>query len=145
MLLRLSLVASLASGCATERVPYVAPPEVNGAAMLIDLSPSNRPAMVGALDFELLAAGVGKACVDRGSSKQYWIGMTELAKLTGDSLTRQAIAAATTDALGRLDDIDAILLTRVVTESKGPDRICATIVGRGVHLTKAVTRMGSGS
>jgi hypothetical protein len=143
VILHVTLVMS--DGCATEPVQRMTTPEVNGGGMLIDLAPANRPRMVGALDFELLAGGVGKACVDRGSVKQYWVGMADLAKLSSDELTRQAIAAAAADALGRLDDTDSILLTRVVTESKGPDRICATIVGRGVRLTKAQPTAGSGS
>ena len=66
--------------------------------------------------------------------------MTQLAKLTSDELTRQAIAAATTDALAQLADVAAILLTRVETERKGPNRICASAVGWSGHLTKAQPR-----
>lgn len=112
-------------------------PQVIGSGLLIDLNPANRPALVGALDFDLLAAGAGKACVDRGSLKHYWVAMDNIAKISSDALTTQAIAAAVTDAVVRLEDIDAILLTRVFTESRGPDQVCATIVGRGVRLTKA--------
>jgi len=50
--------------------------------------------------------------------------MADVAKLSTDPLTQQAIAAAVMDAVARLDDTDAILMTRVVTESKGSDRIC---------------------
>ena len=69
--------------------------------------------------------------------------MADVAKLSTDPLTQQAIAAAVMDAVARLDDTDAILMTRVVTESKGSDRICATVVGRGVRLTKAERPTGS--
>ncbi|MEO8846134.1 MAG: hypothetical protein ABI591_24820 [Kofleriaceae bacterium] len=70
--------------------------------------------------------------------------MADVAKLSSDPLTQQAIAAAVMDAVARLDDTDAILMTRVVTESKGSDRICATVVGRGIRLTKALGPSGSG-
>jgi hypothetical protein len=113
--------------------------ELDGAGLFIDVTPANRPALVGKLDFDLIPAGSGKACVDRYGTKQYWVGMDSVAKLSPDEFTRQAIAAAMQDAVSRLDDVDSILLTRVVTESKGPDRMCATITGRGVRFTKATT------
>lgn len=132
------LCLAVGVGCA-EAPPVLAPvqPQVIGSGLLIDLSPANRPALVGALDFDLLAAGAGKACVDRGSLKHYWVAMDDLSKISPDPLTTQAIAAAVTDAVARLEDVDAILLTRVFTDSRGPDQVCATIVGRGVRLTKA--------
>ncbi len=126
---------------------------IDGSSLLVSMQPGNQPAMVGALDFELLDSGVGKACVNRLTPTTYWVGMTDLAKLSADELTRQAIAAAATDAISRLDlsglptaadgglpsTVDTILLTHVVTEGKGPDRVCATITGRGIHLVKAPT------
>lgn len=136
---------ALLGACAT--TPPVGEPvrlQVNGSGLLLDLSPANRPALLGSLDFDLLPSGSGKACVDRGTSTRYWVGMADVAKLSSDPLTQQAIAAAVMDAVARLDDTDAILMTRVVTESKGSDRICATVVGRGIRLTKALGPSGSG-
>ena len=133
------LVLCFTAQAACALTPHAEPVsrQPNGAAVLLDLTPANRPALVGALDFDLLDAETGAACADRGSAKTYWVSIAELATVSSDSLTRQAIAAAVTDAVSRLDDIDGILLTRVVTESRGPDRVCAKIVGRGVRLTKA--------
>ena len=48
--------------------PAVAPQQLSGAGMLLDFTPANRPALIGALDFELLASGAGAACADRGSA-----------------------------------------------------------------------------
>lgn len=109
---------------------------VNGSTLLIDMTPTGRPALVGKLDFELLPQGVGKACATRGSQTVYWVGMADIAKISSDALTRQAIAAAITDAVARLDDVDSILLTSVVTEARERDRVCATISGRGVRFIK---------
>src|SRR5690348_8276477 len=119
------LVLCFTAQAACALTPHAEPVsrQSNGAAVLLDLTPANRPALVGALDFDLLAAGTGAACADRGSAKTYWVSIAELATVSSDSLTRQAIAAAVTDAVSRLDDIDGILLTRVVTESRGPDRV----------------------
>ena len=113
-------------------------PERSGSTLLLDFRPVTRPPMVGAFDFKLLGGGVGKACVVRGTTTQaYWVGMDELAKLDSDRLTQQAIAAAAHDAISRLEDADSIVITRVVTEGKGSDKVCASIYGRGVQLTKA--------
>lgn len=123
-------------GCTPPPVAPVAHAEISGAGLLLDLSPTNRPSLVGNLDFDLLPSGAGTACVARDSHKQYWVGVTELAKIASDPLTRQAIAAAVTDAVSRFEDTDAVLLTSVVTESHGPNQVCATVVGRGFRLTK---------
>jgi len=137
-MLRSALMVVLVSvvACVPEAPPAPAEPAVSGAGLLINVAPSNRPALVGNLDFELLGAGSGKACVFRGSPTRYWLKMDDLT-LPTDALTKQAIAAAMTDAISRLDDVDTILLTRVVTEGKGPDHVCATVTGRGVRFIKA--------
>jgi hypothetical protein len=57
--------------------------------------------------------------------------------MSNDETTRQAIAAAAYDAISRLDDVDTIVITRVVTDSQTPDRVCATVYGRGIRLAKA--------
>src|SRR6185369_17339349 len=98
------------------------------------LTPTNRPVLVGNLDFELLPQGSGMACANRSGGKQYWVGMADVAKVSSDWLTRQAIAAAVGDAVARLENVDSVMLTSVVTEAKGPDRVCATITGRGVRF-----------
>ena len=137
-MLRSALMFVFASvvACVPEAPPAPAEPSVSGAGLLINVAPSNRPGLVGNFDFELLGAGSGKACVDRNSATRYWLRMEDVT-LPTDGLTKQAVAAAMADAISRLDDVDTILLTRVVTESKGSDRVCATITGRGVRLIKA--------
>jgi hypothetical protein len=103
----------------------------------------------GAYDFELLDEIGGKACAEEGDRMQYWIGLNDLDGLAHDPLTKQAIAAAALDAIGRLDDADTILITRVVADGKNGVRVCASVIGRAVRLTKAVpaaaTGVGSGS
>ena len=140
------LVACL-SGCVPSPEPQapVRPPAVSGTSLLIDLTPTNRPKLVGNLDFELLPKGSGFACVTRGSGKEYWVGMAEIASISSDWLTSQAIAAAVTDAVSRLEDVDSILLTSIVTEAKGAGRVCATISGRGVRLMKSTESDEQGS
>ena len=133
----------LVVGCAKPeppRAPRASRPEVQGSTMFLNLQPTNHPEIVGSYDFELLGQGFGRGCVDRGGDTVYWSGMTDLAQLSSDALTRQAIAAAMHDAVTRLDRADTILVTRVVTDSKGPDRICANLVGRGVRLMKTVSK-----
>ena len=139
MRIYLSIAVGVAASCVPPPPPPRAPIAVSGGSLLVDFNPVNRPALVGTLDFELLAGGKAKACADRGSASSFWVGMADLEKISRDPLTRQAIAAALTDAITRLDDVDAILLTSVVTEAKGPDRVCATVAGRGIRLTKAPT------
>lgn len=109
---------------------------VYGSSLLIDMTPTGRPTLVGKLDFDLLPQGSGKACATRGSQTVYWVGMADIANISPDALTRQAIAAAITDAVARLEDVDSILLTSVVTEAKDRDRVCATVTGRGIRFVK---------
>jgi hypothetical protein len=134
--MRSALMVVFAAACVPEAPPPPVTPAISGAGLLINVAPSNRPALVGNLDFELLGAGSGKACVARGSETRYWLKMDDLT-LPTDALTKQAIAAAMTDAISRLDDVDTILVTRIVTEGKGPDHVCATVTGRGVRFIKA--------
>lgn len=102
------------------------------------MNPANRPGLVGSYDFDLLGQGVGKGCVTRGLDAVYWVGMNDVASLSDDPLTRQAIAAAMLDAVERLEDADSILLTSVFTESKESGRqVCATVAGRGIRIKKA--------
>ena len=122
--------AAALSGCSTYK-------EVSGSSLLLDVTP-RPPSFAGAYDFDLLEQVGGKACITRGNnSSTYWLGMTELAKLSSDSLTREAIAAAAFDAISRLDEADTLVLTRVVAEGNGVHRVCATVYGRGVRLKKA--------
>ena len=106
-----------------------AEPTVSGSALLVDVSPVGRPALVGAYDFELLGQSTGTACVDRADNSSYWLGMNELAKLAPDPTTRQAIAAATLDATAKLE-ADTLVLTNVTTKAKGT-AVCASVFGRG--------------
>jgi hypothetical protein len=113
------------------------PPEMSGSSLLLDVSPAGRPAMVGAYDFKLLDAVHGKTCVSRGNrSSVYWVGLQDLAQMHSDRLTQQAIAAAAFDAISRLHRADTLVITRVVAEGQGSDRVCATVHGRGVRLIK---------
>jgi hypothetical protein len=114
-----------------------APRQVSGSTMLVDLAPHGSPPVVGAYDFELLGSGAGKACVSRDDRATYWVGLADLDRMSDDPLTRQAIAAAALDAISRLEDVDSIVITRITTEAKGDDKVCATLVGRGVRLLKA--------
>jgi len=114
-------------------------PRLAGGALLLNLQPTNRPSIVGSYSFELLGQGTGKSCVTRGDDTIYWSGMTDLAELSSDRLTQQAIAAAMHDALTRLE-ADTILVTHVVTTSRTPDRVCANLVGRGVRLFKSPSK-----
>ena len=131
------LALVFATGCTSYRLPELSHSQVSGAGVFLDFAPANRPALVGALDFDLLAAGTGSACVQRNSGKSFWVSFPAVAELEVDELTRDAIAAAVMDAVSRLEDVDGILLTRIVTEGRGTDRVCAKIVGRGVRLKKA--------
>ena len=125
-------------GCAPAAVPRPRP-AISGSTLFVNVRPTNTPPLLGAYDFDLLGPGAGEACATRGSATLYWVGMNDLSRLSSDELTRQAIAAAALDAISRLDKADTILLTRVVTMARGPDRICATVTGRGIHLKKAET------
>ena len=114
-----------------------APPETSGSSLLLDLAPATRPAMVGAYDFQLLAAVRGRTCISRGNrTSVYWVGLQDLAQIHSDRLTQQAIAAAAFDAISGLQRADSLVITRVVAEGQGSDRVCATVHGRGVRLIK---------
>lgn len=130
----------IVTGCA-ETAPVVKQepePERTGSALILDLNPTGRPDIAGRFGFELIeGVGVGKACVDRASTTEYWLGWSDLTKLKVDWLTRQAIAAAAFDALSRLEDADTIVVTRVLVEGKGSPRVCASVYGRALKLTKA--------
>lgn len=96
--------------------------------------------MVGGYDFDLLDDVAGKACAVTGATTTYWVGIGDLGKVSPDLLTRQAIAAAALDSIAHVTGADTLLITRVVTEGKGPNKVCATVVGRAVRLTKAAQR-----
>ena len=118
-----------AAGCSTYR-------EVSGSSLVLDMNP-RAPHFEGSYDFDLLASVAGKSCVSRSNtSSTYWVGMVNLKAMAKDDLTREAIAAAAYDAISRLSDADSIVVTRVVTEGKGIQRVCATVYGRGVRLKK---------
>jgi hypothetical protein len=126
--------------CACDPPPPRRPvvPERSGASLLLNLSPANRPEVRGSYDFELLEAVGGKTCISRSNrTSVYWVGLQDLSQMHPDPLTQQAIAAAAYDAISRLEDADSIVLTRVVAEGQGSDRVCANVYGRGVRLIKA--------
>jgi hypothetical protein len=108
---------------------------VSGSGLLLDMAPP-APQLVGAYDFDLLDAVSGKACVNY-DGPMYWVNVPELDKLGADAFTRRAVSAAVLDAIGRLDEADTIVLTRVWADAAGPNRICATVAGRAVRLKKA--------
>ena len=112
-------------------------------AGLLNVTPQ-PPRFAGSYDFDLLNVVAGKACAAHGASKIYWVGIDDLRKMSNDETTRQAIAAAAYDAISRLDDVDTIVITRVVAESQTSDRVCATVYGRGVRLAKASGAPSSG-
>lgn len=60
-----------------------------------------------------------------------------LEKLSTDALTAHSIGAAAFEALKNSPDADSIVVTRVVAESHGPDKVCTTIYGRAIKLRKA--------
>lgn len=113
--------------------------------MLLKVPVTGGLRLEGAYDFELLDEIGGKACAEEGDRMQYWIGLNDLDGLAHDPLTKQAIAAAALDAIGRLDDADTILITRVVADGKNGVRVCASVIGRAVRLTKAAPPTGAGA
>lgn len=113
--------------------------------MLLDLKPINGPALEGSLGFDLLDQIVGKNCATRGDDTVYWFGFSDLAKVGPDLLTRQAIAAAAFDAIANIQDADSFVLTYVLAQAKGPDKVCAEVHGRAVRLTKGGTAPTAGS
>ncbi len=112
------------------------PPERTGSLMMIDLRPRNGPALDGSVGFELLDQIVGKTCVKRGDATTYWFGFGDLARVGPDPLTHQAVAAAAFDAISNIQDADSFILTYVLAQAKGPDKICAEVHGRAVRLVK---------
>lgn len=93
--------------------------------------------MAGAYDFQLLAAVRGRTCISRSNrTSVYWVGLQDLSQMHSDRLTQQAIAAAAFDAISKLQRADTMVITRVVAEGQGSDRVCATVHGRGVRLIK---------
>ena len=130
-------VVLLVAATACTPPPPIVHNETSGAALLVDMHPTGRPPLNGAYDFEMLDEVSGKGCATRGAGTTYWIGMTDLTKYSSDQLTRQAIAAAAIDSIGRLQKVDTLLVTRVVAEGQGPDKVCATVVGRAIHLVKS--------
>jgi hypothetical protein len=128
-----------ASGCASK-------PEINGGALVVNMQPP-APQLVGAYDFDLLDAVQGRSCVTRSSDGTepsiYWFRGAGLDKLAPDPLTAHAIGAAAFDAMKRAPTADSLVITRVVAEGHGPDKVCAFVFGRGVRLTKAGSRRES--
>jgi hypothetical protein len=115
-------------------------PEISGGALLLNMQPP-PPRMAGAYDFELLDAVRGQSCVTRSAdgreSSVYWFFGVPLTRLAPDALTSRAIGAAAFDAMKRTPAADSIVITRVISDGHGPDKVCATVFGRGVRLTKA--------
>ena len=137
----LFLLLSILAACPTpppqkpEAPP--APPERSGSSLVLDLTPNTIPPLEGAFGFDLLGKVSATACATRSSDVSFWVASEALAKLGPDSLTHQAIAAAMLDAVASLDSADTMIVTRAVTEGKGADKVCATVHGRAIRLTKA--------
>jgi hypothetical protein len=126
------LVMLLVAGCGKKTT-------VGGGAML-NMMPVAPPEFVGHYDFDLLEPVQGTACVQRSENpvRAYWIAELPFAKaLPRDGLTTGAITAASIDAVGKNPQADTIVITRVVTQGKSPDEVCAFVFGRGVRLKKA--------
>jgi len=115
-------------------------PEVSGSALALNMQPS-PPRFTGAYDFDLLDAVQGRSCVTRsGPGEQasiYWFAGAGLEKLSPDALTANSIGAAAFEALKNSPDTDSIVVTRVVAEGRGPDKVCTTVYGRAIRLKKA--------
>jgi len=116
-------------------------PELSGSGLLVNMQPP-PPLFAGAYDFDLLDQVQGKGCANRASlgqpgGVQFWVSGA-LAKVSSDPLTALAINAAAFDAIKTEIDADSIVVTRVISEGHGPDRICAVVYGRAIRLTKAV-------
>lgn len=126
-------------GCASK-------PEVNGGALVVNMQPA-PPQFVGAYDFDLLAPVRGEACATRSrdgaEASIYWLRGAGLDKLAPDALTAHAIGAAAFDAMRTAAEADTLVVTRVLAEGHGPDKVCATVFGRPVRLTKAGARRTS--
>ena len=115
-------------------------PEMSGSALPLNMQPS-PPRFVGAYDFDLLDAVQGRSCVTRPSlgdqASIYWFAGAGLEKLSPDALTEHSIGAAAFEALKNSPDADSIVVTRVVAEGHGPDKVCTTVYGRAIRLKKA--------
>jgi hypothetical protein len=119
----------------------VSRPELSGSALLLNMQPP-PPRFAGSYDFDLLDTVQGRACATRSTSTSeasiyYWFVGADLEKLSPGALTSQSIGAAAFEALKNSPDADSIVVTRVVAEGHGPDKVCATIYGRGIKLRKA--------
>jgi hypothetical protein len=111
-----------------------------GSTML-DVQP-RRPTFAGQFDFDLLGQVRGTACLKKSSGFDddkiiYWLASPAFKDIPNDS--RGPIAAAALNAIDNLAGADTIVVTRVVTEPKGNDEVCAYVYGRGIRLTKAVS------
>jgi len=136
--LRASFMICLAACApAAPEVREPRPPSQSGGSLVLSMNPQNVPLMVGAYDFELLGEVSGSECADAHGSQAYWVGLNDLEKMTSDQATRQAIAAAALDAIAGLEEADTMVITRVVANGKGANRVCATVFGRGIKLVKA--------
>jgi len=135
----LAVVSVIAVSACAGSVQQVARREVahavSGSGLLLNMTPA-PPQLVGAYDFDLLDQVSGKACVNY-HGPMYWVNIPEIEKTGWDEFTRRAVSAAVLDAIGRLEDADTIVLTRVWADAAGANRICATIAGRAVRLKKA--------
>jgi hypothetical protein len=123
----LSVLAASALGCATQ---------VRDAQQLVTLTPP-APAMAGTYDFELLSPIVGRGCVERGSGA--FVSATVLGVRLESGLIGQSQAAAVFDAMSKVSGVDAILVTRMLTEGDISAKLCTTVHGRAVRLTKGPT------
>lgn len=115
-------------------------PELSGSALPLNMQPS-PPRFIGAYDFDLLDAVQGRSCDTRpglgDQASLYWFAGAGLGKLSADDLTEHSIGAAAFEALKNSPDADSIVVTRVVAEGHGPDKVCATVYGRAIKLKKA--------
>lgn len=114
--------------------------EISGSALPVNMQPS-PPRFAGAYDFDLLDPVQGRACAARSAMgdtpSTYWFVGANLEKLSLDALTSSSIGAAAAEAVKNSPDSDSIVVTRVVAEGHGPDKVCTTVYGRAIRLKKA--------
>jgi hypothetical protein len=109
-----------------------------GSTML-DMQPT-RPTFAGQLDFDLLERVRGMACAKSddsfrsGPSVVYWMGEPSMPEV--EPAVRGIVAAAALDALERTG-ADTLMITRIITEAKNDEELCAYVYARAVKLKKA--------
>jgi len=111
----------------------------------VNMHPGNRPAMVGAYDFDILQEVDGQGCVRTilffPITPAYTAHGTPVTDTGWGYGTRGAHAAATFDALGKVPGADSMIVTRSMVDGFSIPLIygshCAEVWGKAVRLKKA--------